>query len=71
MIDSWQFIERYGNKGYGSTSYVPHSICDELITIMTKSVIKSIVKRLQKSRDFSISVNLTTDIRYTDQLCIT
>ena len=65
-------IEKYGNKGHGSTPYLSHiSICDELINIIAKSVIKVIVKEVQESRYFSISVDSTPDITHRDQLCIT
>ena len=64
-------IEKYGNKRHGSTSYLSHSICNELISIMAKSVVKIIVKEVQESRYFSISVDSTPDITHTDQLCIT
>ena len=64
-------IEKYGNKGYGSTSYLSHSICDELINIMAKNVIKIIVKGVQESRCFSISVHSIPDSTHTDQLRIT
>ena len=47
-------IKKYGNKGHGSTLYLSHSICDKLINIMAKSVIKIIVKEVQESRYFSI-----------------
>ena len=38
---------------------------------MAKSVIKIIVKKVQKSRHFSVTVDSTPDITHTDQLCIT
>ena len=64
-------IQKYGNKGHRSISCSPHGICDELINIMGKSVIKIILKEVQESQYFSISVDSTTDITHTDQLCIT
>ena len=54
-------IEKYGNKAHGSTPYLSHSICDELINIMAKSVIRIIVKEVQESRYFSISVDSTPE----------
>ena len=33
-----EHLEKYGNKGHGSTSYLSHSICDELLKIMAKRV---------------------------------
>ena len=61
-------IEKYGNKGHGSTSYLSHSICDKLINIMAKSVIKVILKEVQESRYFSISNDSILDIiKHTDR----
>ena len=63
-------IEKYGSKRHRSTSYLSHSIYDELTNI-AKSAIKIILKDAQDSRYFSISVDSTPDTKHTDQLCIT
>ena len=64
-------IEKYRYKRHGSTSYLSLSIFNELINIIKKSMIKIIVKEVQGSRCFSISVNSIPDITHADQLCIT
>ena len=64
-------IEKYEKRDQGSTSYLSHSICNELIKIMANNEIKTIVKEVQESRYFSITGDSTLDITHTDQLCIT
>ena len=64
-------LEKYGNKGSGSTSYLSHSICDELIKIMANKVMDVIIKEVQEAKYYSISVDSTPDITHTDQLSIT
>ena len=64
-------LDKYGNKGSGSTSYLSHSICDELIIIMADKVMQAIVAEVQESKYFSISVDSTPDITHTDQLSFT
>ena len=46
-------LDKYGNKGSGSTSYLSHSICDELIIIMADKVMQAIVAEVQESKYFS------------------
>ena len=60
----------YGNKGKGITSYLSHSICEELIKIMDK-VVKQIIEEVQQCKSFSISVDSTPNITHTDQLYFT
>ena len=64
-------LEKYGNKGSGSTSYLSHSICDELINIMANKVMEVIINEVQEAKYYSISVDSTPDITHTDQLSIT
>ena len=66
-----EHLEKYGNKGKGSTSYLSHSICDELLKIMARRVTKIIVEEMQEAKYFSISVDSTPDITHIDQLSIT
>ena len=41
-------LAQYGNKGCGSTSYLSHSICDEIIHIMANMVMEVIIEEVQK-----------------------
>ena len=64
-------LDKYGNKGSGSTSYLSHSICDEIIIIMADKVMQAIVAEVQESKYFFISADSTPDITHTDQLPFT
>ena len=64
-------LDKYGNKGSGSTSYLSHSICGELIIIMADKVMQAIVAEVQESKYFSTSVDSTPNITHTDQLSFT
>ena len=64
-------LAKYANKGHGSTSYLSHSICDELLKIMAKKVTDVIVQEMQEAKYFSISVDSTPDITHVDQLSVT
>ena len=63
-------LAQYGNKGCGSTSYLTHSICDEIIH-MANMVMEVIIEEVQQAKYFSISVDSTPDITLTNQLSIT
>ena len=66
-----EHLEKYGNKGHGSTSYLSHSICDELLKIMAKRVTGIIVDEMHAAKYFAISVDSTPDITHVDQLSVT
>lgn len=61
-------IKRYGNKGSGTTSYLSSKVCDEIIDIMAKKVISTIVTEIRQAKYFSISIDSTPDISHVDQL---
>ena len=63
-------LDTYGNKGKGTT-YLSHSICEELIKIMADKVLKQIIEEVQQCKYFTISVDSTPDITHTDQLSTT
>ena len=63
-------IENYGNKGTGSTSYLSKTICDELILLMGKHVLQSILDEINQAGYFSLSVDSTPDLSHVDQLTI-
>lgn len=41
-------ITKYGNKGQGSTSYLSHFTCDEIILMMGNAVLKQIVTEIHE-----------------------
>lgn len=63
-----QHIEKFGNKGKGSTSYLSFKIYDQFIRIMADNVIQKMVKEIKEAKYFSISIDSTTDISHVDQL---
>ena len=63
-------IENYGNKGTGSTSYLSKTICNELILLMGKHVLQSILDEIKQAGYFSLSVDSTPDLSLVDQLTI-
>jgi hypothetical protein len=63
-------LDEYGNKVRGNVSYLSHTICDELITLMNKSVLRKIVNEVTAAKYFSLIVDSTLDITNFDQLTI-
>lgn len=63
-------IDKYGNKGRGSISYLGKNICNEFVEILARSVMEEIVKQVKESKYFSISVDSTPDVTHTDQLTL-
>jgi hypothetical protein len=64
-------IERYGNAGRGTASYISSTTCDEFIELMTSHVKKTILDELKIAKYFSFSVDSTPDITHVDQLTFT
>lgn len=63
-------IDKYGNPGRGHSSYLSSTICEELLKVMGKTVINTILEEVRDSKYFSIIVDSTPDISHTDQLSI-
>ncbi|XP_065684327.1 zinc finger MYM-type protein 1-like [Hydra vulgaris] len=63
-----QHIEKFGNKGKGSTSYLSFNIYEQFISIMADNVIQQMVKEIKEAKYFSISIDSTPDISHVDQL---
>lgn len=59
-----------GNKGRGNVSYLSSTICDELITIMNKSVLQIIVDEITSAKYFSLIVDSTPDVTKVNQLTV-
>lgn len=64
-------IERYGNAGRGTASYMSSAICDEFIGMMSSHVMKTILDELKNAKYFAFSVDSTPDITHVDQLTMT
>nr|XP_047134219.1 uncharacterized protein LOC124812142 [Hydra vulgaris] len=63
-----QHIEKFGNKGKGSTSYLSFNKYEQFISIMADNVIQQMVKEIKEAKYFSISIESTPDISHVDQL---
>ncbi|XP_065642154.1 uncharacterized protein LOC136073837 [Hydra vulgaris] len=61
-------IDNHGGKGKGSVSYLSSTICDELIDVMGKQVMKTILSEIRGAKFYSISVDSTPDICHVDRL---
>ncbi|XP_047123009.1 zinc finger MYM-type protein 1-like [Hydra vulgaris] len=61
-------IENHGGKGKGSVSYLSSTICDELIDVIRKQVMKTILSEIRGAKFYSISVDSTPDISHVDRL---
>ena len=59
-------LEKYGNKGKGSISYLSSTTCDQLIAIIGKEVLSTIIEEIKTAKYYSISVDSTPDISHSD-----
>ncbi len=62
-------MEKYGNKEKGSISYLSSTICDQLLAIIGKEVLSTIIEEIKTAKYYSISVDSTPDISHSDKLC--
>ncbi len=63
-----EHLEKYGQKGRGTTSYLSSTVCEELICLMGEKVKKTIAEELQNAKYFSVIVDSTPDMSHVDQL---
>ncbi|KAE9521909.1 hypothetical protein AGLY_017716 [Aphis glycines] len=63
-------IKKHANKGSGHTNYLSSTICEELVSLMAKSVLNEIITRLKISKYYSVSVDSTPDEGHIDQLTV-
>lgn len=61
-------LEKYGNPGSGRTSYLSSTIINDFIDLMAKKVFDVIIAEIKASKFYSIILDSTPDITYTDQL---
>lgn len=65
-----QHIEKYGNAGRGTTSYLSSTIYEELLLLMENDIIKNIKKELEEAKYYSLIIDSTPDVSNIDQLVI-
>ncbi|XP_057188964.1 zinc finger MYM-type protein 1-like [Triplophysa rosa] len=63
-----EHINKYGQKGRGSTSYLSSTICEDLIKQMGDKIKATIAAEIQQAKYFSVIVDSTPDLSHTDQL---
>ena len=61
-------IEKYGNAGRGTPSYLSLNVCEEFIKLMGDKVLEEVISRVKLAKYFSVSVDSTPDITHVDQL---
>lgn len=65
-----QHIEKYGNRGKGTPSYLSSTIYEELLLLMKNDIIKIILEELKRAKYYSLIVDYTPDLANVDQLVI-
>ena len=65
-----EHLKQYGNKGWGTTSYLSSTIYEEFISLMGQRVQAEIILQLQKAKYFSLIVDSTPDLSHIDQLTL-
>jgi len=63
-------IGKYANRGKGHVSYLPSTICEELVKLMGQKVQDTIWKEAKEAKYFSVSIDSTPDVSRLDQLTI-
>lgn len=61
-------MEKFGNAGKGTPSYLSSTICQEFIELMGGQVLAEMISQIKTAKYFSISVDSTPDVTHTDQL---
>ena len=57
-------LEKYGNKGKGSISYLSSTTYDQLIATIGKEVLSTIIGEIKTAKYYSISVDSIPDISH-------
>ena len=61
-------LEKHGNKGSGSTSYISKTTYEQIIHLMKQQVLSHIKQEIKNAKYFSIIVDSTPDVTHVDQL---
>ena len=62
-------LKKYDNNGKGSISYLSFTLCNQLIAIIGKEVLSTIIEENKTAKYYSISVDFIPDIIHSDKLC--
>lgn len=63
-----EHLEKYGQRGRGSTSYLSSTICEEVIGLMGDKTKREIAEEIQQAKYFSVIIDSTPDLSHVDQL---
>ncbi len=63
-------LTKHGSSGKGHTSYLSHTICDELILLIAAEIRQHIIAEINEAKYFSLIVDSTPDVSHVDQLSI-
>lgn len=63
-----QHIAKFGVAGTGTVSYLSKTICEELIHLMGRKLVKAIIAEIEVAKYFAITVDSTPDVSHVDQL---
>ena len=61
-------IEKYGNAGKGTPSYLSSTTCLEFMEVMGEQVLAEVIRQIKVAKYFSVSVASMPDVTYIDQL---
>ena len=65
-----EHIHLHAKRGSDHTNYLSSTVCEELMKVIGKVILKIMVERIKKSKYYSVSVDSTPDISHVDQLTI-
>jgi hypothetical protein len=65
-----EHIQRRANKGRGHVSYLLSTICNKFIELLGQEVRRHIVEEVKAAKYYSVSVDSTPDVAYTDLLTV-
>lgn len=61
-------IEKYGNAGRGTPSYLSLNVCEESIQLMGQQVLEELISRVKLAKHLALSVDSTPGVTHVDQL---
>lgn len=63
-------MKEHANKGSGHVNYLSSTICEELIELMANQLLDEIIRRREKAKYFSISLDSSPDEGHIDELTV-
>lgn len=63
-------LNKYGNPGKDHSSYLSHSICDELISLLDQKVRNYVITEINEAKYYSLILDSTPNLSHNDQLSV-